>query len=59
VRRGRLRACGAREGGRDEGGLVSSVAGTRVWLKIAFRQLCVTLCGRLGPDEGGVVGYAD
>ena len=29
MRRGRLRACGAREGGRDEGGLVSSVAGTK------------------------------
>ncbi|MGP8310279.1 DUF6783 domain-containing protein [Enterocloster aldenensis] len=28
-------------------------------LKIAFRQLCVPLCGRFGPDEGGVVGYAD
>ncbi|WP_353964092.1 DUF6783 domain-containing protein, partial [Enterocloster hominis (ex Hitch et al. 2024)] len=22
-------------------------------LKIAFRQLCVPLCGRFGPDEGG------
>ncbi|MFR3647037.1 MAG: DUF6783 domain-containing protein [Enterocloster aldenensis] len=21
--------------------------------------MCVTLCGRFGPDEGGVVGYAD
>ena len=29
MRRGRLRACGEREGGRDEGGLVSSVAGTK------------------------------
>ncbi len=29
MRRGRLRACGAREGGRDEGGLVSTVAGTK------------------------------
>ncbi|RHB45636.1 hypothetical protein DW886_11710 [Enterocloster aldenensis] len=26
-------------------------------LKIAFRQLCVPLCGRFGPDEGGVAGY--
>ncbi|MBE7727304.1 MAG: hypothetical protein E7244_23805, partial [Enterocloster citroniae] len=31
----------------------------RACLKVAFRQLCVTLCGRSGPDEGGVVGYAD
>ncbi|WP_353964085.1 MULTISPECIES: DUF6783 domain-containing protein, partial [Enterocloster] len=22
-------------------------------MKIAFRQLCVPLCGRFGPDEGG------
>ncbi|WP_416988108.1 DUF6783 domain-containing protein [[Clostridium] symbiosum] len=21
--------------------------------------MCVTLCGRFGPNEGGVVGYAD
>ncbi|WP_416861730.1 DUF6783 domain-containing protein [Lacrimispora xylanolytica] len=21
--------------------------------------MCVTLCGRFGPDEGGVVGYAN
>ncbi|WP_353964103.1 DUF6783 domain-containing protein, partial [Enterocloster hominis (ex Hitch et al. 2024)] len=21
-------------------------------MKIAFRQLCVPLCGRFGPDEG-------
>ena len=32
---------------------------TRVCLKIAFRQMCVTLCGRFGPDEGGVAGYVD
>ena len=30
-----------------------------VCLKIAFRQLCVPLCGRFGPDEGGVAGYVD
>ncbi|WP_320934280.1 DUF6783 domain-containing protein, partial [Hungatella effluvii] len=24
-------------------------------MKNAFCQLCVTLCGRFGPDEGGVV----
>ena len=28
-------------------------------MKIAFRQMCVTLCGRFGPDEGGVAGYVD
>ncbi|MBE7726471.1 MAG: hypothetical protein E7244_19290 [Enterocloster citroniae] len=28
-------------------------------MKIAFRQLCVPLCGRFGPDEGGVAGYVD
>ena len=33
--------------------------GLRVCLKIAFRQLCVPLCGRFGPDEGGVAGYVD
>ena len=32
---------------------------TRVCLKIAFRQLCVPLCGKSGPDEGGVAGYVD
>ncbi|WP_334299622.1 DUF6783 domain-containing protein, partial [Enterocloster lavalensis] len=21
--------------------------------------MCVTLCGRFGPDEGGVAGYVD
>ena len=31
----------------------------RACLKIAFRQLCVPLCGRFGPDEGGVAGYVD
>ena len=28
-------------------------------MKIAFRQVCDTVCGRLGPNEGGVVGYVD
>ena len=28
-------------------------------LKIAFRQLCVTLCRRFGPNEGSVAGYVD
>ncbi|MFR3118373.1 MAG: DUF6783 domain-containing protein [[Clostridium] symbiosum] len=32
---------------------------TRACLKIAFCQLCVTLCGRFSPNEGGVVSYAD
>ena len=34
-------------------------ADPRVCWKIAFRQLCVPLCGRFGPDEGGVAGYVD
>ncbi|WP_420361318.1 DUF6783 domain-containing protein [Enterocloster hominis (ex Hitch et al. 2024)] len=28
-------------------------------MKIAFRRLCVPLCGRFGPDDGGVAGYAE
>ena len=28
-------------------------------MKIAFCQLCVTLCGIFGPNEGGVAGYAN
>ncbi|WP_329602183.1 DUF6783 domain-containing protein [Enterocloster hominis (ex Hitch et al. 2024)] len=28
-------------------------------MEIAFRRLCVPLCGRFGPDDGGVAGYAD
>ncbi|MCI9533365.1 MAG: ATP-binding protein [Lachnospiraceae bacterium] len=28
-------------------------------MKIAFRQMCVTICGRFDPNEGGVVGYVD
>ena len=31
----------------------------RACLKIAFRQMCVTICGRFDPNEGGVVGYVD
>ncbi|MFQ9034980.1 MULTISPECIES: DUF6783 domain-containing protein [Hungatella] len=27
-------------------------------MKISYRQLCVTLCGRFVPHEGNVVGYA-
>ncbi|MEA4845289.1 MAG: DUF6783 domain-containing protein [[Clostridium] symbiosum] len=26
-------------------------------MKIAFCQLCITLCGRFGPNERGVVGW--
>ena len=29
----------------------------RACLKIAFRQMCVPLCGRFGPNERGVAGY--
>ena len=32
---------------------------TRACLKAAFRQICVTVCGKLGPNEGDVVGYVD
>jgi hypothetical protein len=31
----------------------------RVCLKIAFCQMCVTVCGRFVPNEGGVVGYVN
>ncbi len=31
----------------------------RACLKIAFCQMCVTVCGRFGSNEGGVVGYVD
>ncbi|WP_373264737.1 DUF6783 domain-containing protein [Hungatella hathewayi] len=27
-------------------------------MKISYRQLCVTLCGRFAPHEGNVVGCA-
>ena len=40
-------------------GALSPYACVRVCLKIAFRQLCVPLCGRFGPNEGGVAGYVD
>ena len=30
---------------------------TRACLKIAFWQMCVTVCGRFGPNEGRIVGY--
>ena len=29
----------------------------RACFKIAFWQLCVTVCGRFDPDEGRVAGY--
>ena len=33
-----------------------SVLITRACLKNAFRQMCVTVCGRFVPNEGGVGG---
>ena len=47
------------QGNYIEGNKVLSSWCSRVCLKIAFCQIYVTLCGRFGPDEGGVVGYAD
>ena len=29
----------------------------RACLKIAFRQICVPVCGRFGPNEGRIAGY--
>ena len=31
----------------------------RACLKNAFRQMCVTICGRFVPNEGGIAGYVD
>ncbi|WP_416386596.1 MULTISPECIES: DUF6783 domain-containing protein [Clostridia] len=31
----------------------------RACLKKAFCKMCVTICGRFCPIEGGVAGYAD
>lgn len=31
---------------------------TRECLKIDSWQMCATICGNFGSDEGGVVGYA-
>ena len=31
----------------------------RACLKNAFCQMCVTICGRFDPNEGGVAGYVD
>ena len=31
----------------------------RVCLKIAFREMCVPVCGRFVSNEGGVAGYVD
>ena len=28
-------------------------------LKIAFCEMCVTVCGKFVPKSGGVAGYAD
>ena len=35
------------------------LAEARACLKNAFRQMCVTVCGRFVPNEGGVAGYVD
>ena len=32
---------------------------TRACLKKAFCKMCVTICGRLRPDEGAVAGYGN
>ena len=32
---------------------------TRACLKKAFCKMCVTICGRLCPDEGAVAGYGN
>ena len=32
---------------------------TRACLKIAFRQMHVTVCKRFGPNKGDIVSYAD
>ena len=45
--------------GAGGGGYGCGASSSRSCLKIAFRQLCVPLCGRFGPDEGGVAGYVD
>ncbi|WP_394927191.1 DUF6783 domain-containing protein [uncultured Robinsoniella sp.] len=37
--------------------MLSAAARPRACFKIAFWQLCVTLCGRFVPDEGRVAGY--
>ena len=39
--------------------LVTKIPLPKACLKIAIWQLCVTFCGRLDPNEGGVVGYVD
>jgi len=33
------------------------VQSPRACLKIAFWQMCVTICGRFVPNEGRIVGY--
>ncbi len=44
---------------QEENCTLPDSASTRVCLQIAFRQMCVTICGRFDPNEGGVVGYVD
>ncbi|WP_395021564.1 DUF6783 domain-containing protein [Robinsoniella sp. RHS] len=36
---------------------INSQTRSRACFKIAFWQLCVTVCGRFVPDEGRVAGY--
>ena len=43
----------------SDGYEVTEALNARAYLKIAFCQLCVTVCGRFVPNEGGVVGYVD
>ena len=39
------------------GRLIKEAVSTRACLKNAFCQMCVTVCGRFVPNEGGVAGY--
>ena len=32
---------------------------SRACLKITFRQMCVTICGKFDSNEGGIAGYVD
>ncbi|MDB8773920.1 hypothetical protein PNY53_19245, partial [Ruminococcus sp. 1001136sp1] len=39
--------------------LLENIFSLRACLKKAFCKMCVTICGRFCPIEGGVVGYAN
>ncbi|MDE7416657.1 MAG: hypothetical protein K2N44_10230 [Lachnospiraceae bacterium] len=43
----------------DEGYTKFILDYTRACLKNAFCQMCVTICGRFVPNEGGVAGYVN